>query len=149
MLKKKEKILNKENNIFACGDFSELHKIRNFVYSKAQVFGFDDNESGRIALAVDEACTNLIKHSFNLDKTKEFRVTIEPSNLKFTVKILDKGSPFNLLEVSELDMKEYFKNYKKGGLGIQIIRSVMDEICYLPSEVDGKENVLILTKIRN
>src|SRR3989339_1556417 len=113
MLKNKEKILNKENYICACGDFSELHKIRNFVYSKAQVFGFDDNDASKIALAVDEACTNLIKHSFNLDKTKEFCVSVEPSSFNFTVKIHDKGQPFNPMEVDKLDMNEYFKNYKK------------------------------------
>ena len=149
MLKNKEKILNKENYICACGDFSELHKIRNFVYSKAQVFGFDDNDASKIALAVDEACTNLIKHSFNLDKTKEFCVSVEPSSFNFTVKIHDKGQPFNPMEVDKLDMNEYFKNYKKGGLGIQIIRAVMDEIRYVPSGEEGRENELILTKIRN
>jgi len=149
MLKNKEKILNKENYICACGDFSELQKIRNFVNSEAKLFGFDENEASKIALAVDEACTNLIKHSFNFDKTKEFCVSIEPSSFKFTIKILDKGLPFNPLEISELDMNEYFKNYKKGGLGIQIMRTVMDEISYMPSDAQRNENELILTKIRN
>ncbi|TAL70936.1 MAG: ATP-binding protein [Bacteroidetes bacterium] len=147
MIKGKNKILNKGNIICCCGDFSELYRIRKFIYKNAQLFGFDENESNKIALAVDEACTNLIKHSFNLDKSKEFCVTIEPSTLKFTIKILDSGEPFNPLQVVETNMNEYFKGYKKGGLGIQIIRAVMDEISYLPSNIERKENILILTKI--
>lgn len=145
----KEKVLNKENSICAFGDFSELQRIRNFVFTKAQLFGFDENEASKIALAVDEACTNLIKHSFNLDKSKEFCVSIEPANMEFIVKILDKGSPFNPLDISELDMKEYFRNYKKGGLGIQLIRSIMDKISYLPSNAQKTENELVLTKKLN
>jgi serine/threonine-protein kinase RsbW len=148
MLKKKENILYKDNHISAYGDFSELHKIRNFIFSKAKGFGFDEIEANKIALAVDEACTNLIKHSFKFDKSKEFCVFIEPTNIKFIIKILDKGIPFNPLDVNKLDMKEYFSNFKKGGLGIQIIRTVMDEISYLPSNVKSGENILTLTKIR-
>ena len=149
MIKNKNKILNKENYICACADFSELVKIRDFVINKALGAGFNEGDANKIALAVDEACTNLMKHSFNLDKTREFCVKIELSTYKFIIKILAQGLPFNPLQVSSLNMKEYFKNYKKGGLGIQIIRSIMDEISYLPSDVESKENVLILTKIRN
>ena len=149
MIKGKNKILNKGNEICACADFSELHKIRNFIYKKALHFGFDENDSNKIALAVDEACTNLIKHSFNLDKSQEFCVNVEPTTLKFTIKILDRGEPFNPLQVMETNMSEYFKGYKKGGLGIQIIRAVMDEISYLPSDVERKENILTLSKLLN
>ncbi|MBI5326036.1 MAG: ATP-binding protein [Ignavibacteriae bacterium] len=146
MIRNKDKILNKEDLICAICDFSELHKIRNFIFSKALVFGFDENEANKITLAVDEACTNLIKHSFNFDKSKEFCVTVEPTSMKFIVKILDKGTPFNPLDVSETNMNEYFKDYRKGGLGIQIMRSVMDEITYNPSGIDNNENILTLTR---
>ena len=41
----------------------ELHRIRMIVEDQAVGFGFDRETAFRMALAVDEACTNIIKHS--------------------------------------------------------------------------------------
>lgn len=137
----------KPKNICTSGDFSELEKIRDFVASEAVRFGFSGEDSQRIALAVDEACTNLINHAFKRDPLRKICVEIEPAPNQFVVNILDDGSPFNPLEVPQPDMKEYFKNFKRGGLGIQIIRLVMDEISYTPQNDKMKKNVLQLKKV--
>jgi serine/threonine-protein kinase RsbW len=146
MKSKKNKILN-DNSISAVSDFSELHRIRAFVINRAAAFGFDETESNKIALAVDEACTNLIEHSYKFDKGKVLNVKVEPDVRKFIVRISDNGSPFNPLEVQDIDVKDYIHNYKRGGLGIHIIRAIMDEIAYYPSSESSQENVLLLTKM--
>lgn len=131
------------------GDTNELTKIRDFVDENARLFGFSEEQAFKICLAVDEACSNLIRHSFKFDKSKEICVAIEEANDKFTINILDKGSSFNPLDYSTPDMIEYLKKFQKGGLGIHIIKSVMDEISYSPALENNSCNTLMLTKYKH
>jgi serine/threonine-protein kinase RsbW len=139
----------KYGSLTAVSDNSELIRIREFVEDNALKFGFNEDESQKIALAVDEACSNLIKHAYKLDKTKTIWINIETQNNEFVVKIIDEGSPFDPLEVTQPDMKKYFKNFKRGGLGIQIMKLVMDTINYFPSYDGNSKNILELRKHLN
>jgi serine/threonine-protein kinase RsbW len=144
----KSKKNDNDQRIFR-SDYAELYRIREFITRNALSFGFNDKEAGDISLAVDEACTNLIKHAYRDDSEKTIRLLIETNKKKFIVKIMDDGNPFNPLEAPLQNMKEYLSNKQKGGLGIHIIRSVMDEISYYPSTKSQPENVLTLQKTLN
>jgi len=126
---------------------TQLEGIRNYVSDKAVFYGFNEVDSQKIALAVDEACTNLIRHAFKYDKSHSIRISIDSVNNIFTIKIMDDGKPFNPLNMPTPDMKKYLKDFKKGGLGIHIMKLVMDEIEYIPSNSNDKYNTLILKKI--
>jgi serine/threonine-protein kinase RsbW len=139
----------KYGSLIASSDNSELSRIRDFVEQNAIQFGFDESNSQKIALAVDEACSNLIKHAYKLDKSKNIWINIETQSNEFVVKIIDEGNPFDPLEVPKPDMKKYFKSYKRGGLGIQIMRLVMDKINYFPSNGGNTKNILELRKVLN
>lgn len=136
------------NRICVKGDTNELQRIREFVKDKAVEFGFTESQTFKICLAVDEACSNLIKYAFKYDKSKEFCVCINIEIGKFTINISDSTNSFNLLEYDTPDLIEYLQTYKKGGLGIHIIKSVMDEIHYTPAKGNLKENVLTLIKYK-
>ncbi len=127
-------------------DFAELSKIRNYVLSKAAGFGFSDDQANKIAMAVDEACTNLIKHSNKFDPSKTICVHIETDQKHFIVNILDDGKPFNPNDFPSPNLDDYLQKPKRGGLGIFIIKKVMDNISYLPSGKGSQRNVLRLTK---
>ena len=81
--------------------------VREFVSASARKFGFSDEEVSKIALAVDEACTNVIKHAYKFDPTKVITVTIRPRGRTFEVSIRDTGRQFNPSDVLAPDMKEY------------------------------------------
>jgi serine/threonine-protein kinase RsbW len=138
---------NSNNTICISSDTAELSKVREFILQNAIAFGFSDEQSYKISLAVDEACSNLIRHAFKLDAKNNIYIEIEISTGIFSVKILDNGIPFDPLTVESPDMKEYFKQFKHGGLGIYIMRSVMDEIKYFPSSNNNSCNILKLTKL--
>ncbi len=142
----KKKIKYNNNNFLALSDTSQLEKIREFVTIRAIDFGFDELNSGQIALAVDEACTNLIKYSYKFDPNKTIKIQIETQNNQFIVNILDNGQPFNPIDVSSPNMENHLKNYKRGGLGIHIIKNIMDEISYSPASDNVSENILKLKK---
>jgi serine/threonine-protein kinase RsbW len=145
MSKQDRYIKTKEFNF--SGDFKNLEKIRKLIKEYAINSGFTEDESDKIALAVDEACTNLIRYSFNFDKKHKITISVNNDEKYFIVNIVDVGKPFNPLDVPKPNMKEYLQNYKRGGLGIFLIRSIMDEIEYIPSNHNNPHNTLILKKL--
>jgi serine/threonine-protein kinase RsbW len=138
---------NKEQCFCTLSSASELEKIRNFVSDCARKFGFDDKISYTIALAVDEACSNLIKYAFKMENNKEIQVKIKATiNNFFEISISDEAEPFDPLQISSPNMTEYFKSFRKGGLGIHIMKLIMDDISYIPRSDKNKWNTLILKK---
>jgi serine/threonine-protein kinase RsbW len=107
-----------------------LISVREFVSEEAREFGFDDEEVSKIALAVDEACTNIIKHAYKFDPSKKIKVTVKPGTRAFEVSITDNGKQFNPAELQAPDMKEYLSHFRRGGLGVYLMKSLMDKVEY-------------------
>lgn len=142
-------------------DYSVLQDIREFVYHKLIDVELNDVEKQKIVLAIDEICTNLIKHALGLKSNRdtnksqnigvlsetsliELSVIIVNNNIK--IEITDKTSPFNLLDLPDTNMNNYFKLFKSGGLGVKLVKLIMDDIQYIPTNNEHKYNTLILTK---
>jgi len=133
-------------SLCAEGNSKELEKIRDFIQFWSLYFGFNEVDTNKIILAVDEVCTNLINHAIKLDKSKEICIEVEHKKNDFIISISDDASPFDLTTKNNIDMSEYFANFRRGGLGIQIVRHVMDEISYSPSDKSNPRNILQLRK---
>ena len=121
-----------------------LIAVRDFVSEAARAFGFGDEDISKIALAVDEACTNVIKHAYRSDPTKIIQVHVSAGNGTFEVAIRDDGVRFNPAQVQPPDMKEYLTHYRRGGLGVYLMKSLMDRVEY--SIAPGKANEVRLIK---
>ena len=63
---------------------------------------------------------------------------------KFTISITDEGSNFNPGVVPDPDLKEYHKQKRVGGLGMFLMKKLMDEVKYV--SLEGKKNQVILVK---
>lgn len=123
---------------------SELDRIRNFIRYESEHFGFNTKDSYQISLAVDEACTNLINYAYKKDDSKEICVEFAENSKEIIIRIFDEGEPFDPSVVDSPDMKEYRKKMKRGGLGIHLIKLVMDKINYYPKK--NNKNILELRK---
>ena len=121
-----------------------LIAVREFVSSAARSFGFADEDVSKIALAVDEACTNIIKHAYHFDPKGNISVTVRGRDGSFEIAIRDTGQDFDPAGVSAPDMKEYLARYRRGGLGMYLMRSLMDDVKY--DILPGKRNVVRLIK---
>jgi serine/threonine-protein kinase RsbW len=121
-----------------------LIAVREFVSKAAREFGFNEEDIGKIALAVDEACTNIIKHAYRFDPNKEITVSIRRKNGVFEVSILDSGAGFDPARITTPNMKEYLSHFRRGGLGIYLIKSLMDKVEY--GNGPGQKNEVRLTK---
>ncbi len=105
-----------------------LEVIREFVSGVAKKVGFGDDEINKIELAVDEACTNVIEHAYQNDNTKDIDVAVKLDYQKLTVVVTDKGKSFKPSDIAIPDMKKYLAELRVGGLGIYLMRTLMDEV---------------------
>ena len=121
-----------------------LIAVREFVSSAARSFGFGDEDVSKIALAVDEACTNIIKHAYKFEPGKSITVTIRGRNGALEIVIQDFGKAFDPDKITTPDMKEYLAHFRRGGLGVYLMKSLMDKVEY--AIVPGKKNEVRLTK---
>ncbi len=122
----------------------QLEIIREFVTGVARKVGFREDELNKIELAVDEASTNVVKHAYQYDDRKpvEIQLRVEPD--KFVIQIMDKGKGFKPEEVKKPDMKEYLAKMRVGGLGIYLMKTMMDEVEF--SIDPGKKNMVRMVK---
>jgi serine/threonine-protein kinase RsbW len=107
-----------------------LKDARKFIAEAAQSFGFSEQDVNKITLAVDEACTNVIKHAYGYGKNNTIHLTIETRGTVFQITITDRGKPFEPGRVPAPNMREYLTKYKRGGLGMYLMKTVMDKVEY-------------------
>lgn len=110
--------------------------VRLTVSAIANRMGFNIEEIEDIKVAVAEACTNAIKHGLNQD----FNVCFDIFEEKITVSIKDNGKGYNTDALNEPDLED---PKEEGGLGIFIIKSLMDEVTLKSSVGQGTEIKMI------
>ena len=124
-----------------------LALIRDFISSKAYAAGLSKEEVENIMLAVDEACTNVIKHAYKSFPDGEINILVEQNTKKFSITIEDFGNSFNPDSVPEPNLREYHEEKRIGGLGMYLMKTLMDEVEYI--SVPGKFNKVKLVKNLN
>lgn len=105
-----------------------LELIRAVVAKIAQKAGFAEMVVMQITLAVEEACVNAIKHAHSNSAAKPLHVQIKTDHQKLTVVVSDRGKGFDFQNLKEPDMQEYFAKRRPGGLGIVLMKRLMDEV---------------------
>lgn len=121
-----------------------LAQIREFTKSAALESGFSDDVIGKIILAVDEACTNIIKHAYKYSSEGDIYISIKFDASKFSISITDEGNHFDPNKIPEPDLREYYKQKRIGGLGMYLMKKMMDEVKY--STLTGNKNQVVLVK---
>jgi len=117
-----------------------LSEIEGYLRSE----GFSKEGILDIQLAIEEAITNTIGYGYaGAMGTIAIRCTAEPD--KATVEITDDAPAFDPLAVPEPDLSTDLDDRPIGGLGIFLIRQVMDEVVY---RFDDNKNILVLVKKR-
>ena len=136
------KIFEKELLVKSTTD--NLTKIREFTKSAALESGFSEEIIGKIILAVDEACTNIIKHAYKYSPDGNIVISIKLEDGKFFISITDEGTHFDPNRIPEPNLREYYKQRRVGGLGMFLMKKLMDEVKY--STLSENRNQVILVK---
>jgi len=129
-IKIKNKIPEIEHVCDAVAEFSRKHNVVDKI-----IF--------TLHLAIDEILTNIISYGYS--DTDEHVIDIRYSFLKdyLQLEIIDDSNPYDPSAAPEPDVEASLEDRKIGGLGIYLIKNMMDEIKY---SSDNGKNTLVLTK---
>jgi serine phosphatase RsbU (regulator of sigma subunit)/anti-sigma regulatory factor (Ser/Thr protein kinase) len=133
--------VNKKKKLTLPAESRNLIKVRSFVVRLGRKMGLLEKQVSELKLAVDEACSNIIRHAYGGGGGT---FTIEMTRLESAVeiRIIDRGAEFDWNSVLEPDLYKYVETRRKGGLGIWLIKKLIDEVEY--KRVDGS-NILTMT----
>jgi anti-sigma regulatory factor (Ser/Thr protein kinase) len=124
--------------------FEFLDEIRDFVGDIARAGGFGDKDVYNIQLAADEAASNVIEHAYEGVSDGLLELSCGVNGNIITIILVDHGESFDPSEIPMPDLKADLSERKIGGLGIFLMRKLMDEVRY---EVKPNHtNVLTMTK---
>jgi anti-anti-sigma factor len=122
----------------------QLGRVRDFIVNVCEEAGFSTREVSNTKLAVDEACTNIIKHAYSgRAGGGDITVVAEIESGRIKIHLKDRGKHFDFSAVKDPDLDQYVETGKKGGLGVFLINRLMDSVEY--RSADGG-NELILSK---
>jgi anti-sigma regulatory factor (Ser/Thr protein kinase) len=115
-----------------------MASIRERVRTSAIAFGFNDETVHRLVLAVDEACTNIIRHAYEGRTDQKIEMDILSDDQIWEVHLRDYGKACDpaKLKGRELD------DIKPGGLGLFFIKQAFDEVSFDPSVKMGSHLIL-------
>ena len=111
-------------------DLSELETLCQHLHKFGQVTGLSEACITDINICLDELFTNTISYGFEDDLEHIIRFTINLDNNVLTLNIEDEGIPFNPLEKKDPEIPADLIDVRIGGLGIHIVRKLMDDIRY-------------------
>jgi len=120
-----------------------LRLIRNATYEIALIYGFTAEEAKDLRLVIDEACTNVIKHSYHYDYNRPIILNFFLYDDRFEMLIQDCGEKVNPSKIRPRDIDKV----RPGGLGVYIIKKLMDVMEYDPTGKEGPR--LKLVKYKN
>ena len=130
-------------NILINNNHSEIERLSKAVAE----FGKKNNLSSEVIydvrLALEEVVSNIINYGFEDNYEHQISIEMNLQGETLTMKIKDDGKPFNPLEVKSTNLEKPFDEREIGGMGIYIVRKLMDKILYKREEGN---NVLQLTK---
>jgi len=124
-------------------DEAQLDGIRRFVQETCRSTRLTGKDINSILLAIEEACTNVIRHAY-LYAPGTIRLHIAIASDRVTFSIFDRGRSFDFERAGAPDLGRYVQTGRKGGLGIYLIRKIMDEVDY---RTIGDENRLRMVKL--
>lgn len=122
-----------------------LEEVRRFVEAHALAAHLPVSTVEQFKVAVDEACTNVIKHAYHGEDGHRIEVVVVVKPDRFTVCIRDEGDAFDREAYEEPDLLRIARRRRGGGLGVHLMRRLMDHVEY---QSHDRLNEVRLTKYR-
>jgi serine/threonine-protein kinase RsbW len=110
-------------------ELDKLFEVRNFSHELLkQALFLSDKDRYQLVLAIDELCANRIIHSRNASPSSQLFISIQINAMEVDIEVKDDAEFFNLLDIRQPALQELVQSKRKGGLGINIIKSSLDKI---------------------
>ena len=105
-----------------------LGLVREMTERVAHLCAFDTPTAQRVALAVDEATTNSIKHGYLGAGDHEVEVRFAETARELVIEVIDEGRAVDRNEIPRVDLDRYVSERRTGGLGVHLMNRIMDAV---------------------
>jgi anti-sigma regulatory factor (Ser/Thr protein kinase) len=122
---------------------SELQRVNEALTEFSRRHGLSAKVAHDLNLALEEILTNVISYGYTDNGEHEIRVRLTARTGEITAEVQDDGRPFNPLTAPEPDITKPVDDRAVGGLGIHLVRKLMDGLEY---KRQGDRNFLIMKK---
>jgi serine/threonine-protein kinase RsbW len=136
--------MDSEQTLTFPGRFESLAAIAKFISRAAEDAGLDPRAAYAVQVAVDEACTNIIEHGYGGEDQGDVECTCRIDDEGLTVVLRDQGCSFDPNGAPPPDVDARLEDRGNSGLGIYLMRQLMDEVRFQCSLDTG--NVLTMVK---
>ncbi len=123
-----------------------LRKISDFVRDIGQQMRLTEEALFDFDLAVEEVSANIVRHAYRPGQTGDILVRVETVDGGVCITLTDWGLPFDADNVRPFDVDALAETRAKGGMGLRIIHSLMDDVTRKTASAHGGPNVLVLCK---
>jgi serine/threonine-protein kinase RsbW len=120
-----------------------LAAIRDVTRRMAQVAGFDGAQADQLALAVDEASTNVIEHAYRGAPDRRIELRFDERGDELRVEVVDDGEAVDPRAVPQVDLRRYASERRTGGLGMHLMGRIMDTVSFRRT---ARRNVCCMVK---
>lgn len=126
-----------------------LASVRHLVRGWVESWNVEEKTVDSVVLAIDEACTNAIRHAYEgrRDGSVELTLHAEPEHLEFQVSDTGVSCPPECVERRPMGPPDP-GDLEPGGLGIQLIHEVFDEVEFCPGESGGNCVTMKLKRLK-
>jgi serine phosphatase RsbU (regulator of sigma subunit)/anti-sigma regulatory factor (Ser/Thr protein kinase) len=135
----------KKEEIAIPAQMSYMGQVRDFIEHIGVKYKYSDKIVNSYKLVIEEACTNIIRHGYRDIKGGEISIKAIIRQQSLTIVISDQGISYDPRQAQTPDLEKYIQIGKKGGLGIFMMRKLMDDVQY---NITSRGNELRLTKQR-
>jgi len=134
-----------EKGIRIKNQISELEKIAQFIEGICEELGLDMEMQMNLNLVIEEMVTNVIFYAYPKDVEAEIELLVKSDNddKQLTFVLSDHGKPFDPTTRETTDLSVNPAERDLGGMGIFIVKNIMDEVTYQRLE---DKNLLTMTK---
>lgn len=134
-----------ERHLILHNDIQQIPQLADFIETIASEANLDQGLAMSLNLALEEAVTNVIEYAYpeGSDGLVDIEAVIREGQLDFIIS--DSGKPFDPTAKPEVDITAGVEERPIGGLGIHLVRHIMDSVSY--KREDGKNYLTMIKKI--
>jgi len=140
---KHQKDLTYQRTLTLTNDLKRIPRLNSFIDDACEANGFDMPTTMQINLAIEEAVVNVMNYAYPTGTKGNITIEVKSNGQEAFFIISDTGKPFDPTAKPEVDTTLSAEDRSIGGLGIHLIRKIMDHINY---ERSNGHNILTLIK---
>jgi len=134
--------MSSELELCVASELRNLAAIADFVSEAAARAGLDDTQVFEVQMAADEACTNSMEHAYEGREDGRVQVCCFVEDNVFVVRVTDFGKPFEPETVPVPDITLPLEDRSVGGLGLFLMRRLVDEVQFSRDSTGGNQVTL-------